>query len=367
MKIRNISTIGTCFLLCAAMLAGCGSSSSSSSAVSSETASEESVSESEAASSEEASSSEESSEETSDSYYPVSVDTYSVSSDGATWTPVTAEYTSEPQRVVANNQGTANLMIRLGLGDKLVGVAAVYGPAPDDVADEFNSVNVIAQGYASKEAVLGVEPDFVAGRGDLFIDGDYGVGTTEELESAGIASYITHVGETGATFDSFLADIENLGTIFNVQDKAAELKEYYQNYVDDLKNDSRWAGTTTKMAEVSWIEDGMPVFGSAATETLQNEAFSMIGLDNINADCDGSQVSIETVIEENPAVIVLFDYEGGPDMNEMIQSLYDNEALQDIDAIKNKHVYSLDFSSIYGGGGDLYTEVSNLADQFYGS
>ena len=120
------------------------------------------------------------------------------------------------------------------------------------------------------------------------------------------------------------------------------------------------------MAEVSWIEDGMPVFGTAATESLQNEAFAMIGLDNINEDCEGSQVSIETVTAENPEVIVLFDYEGGPDMDEMIQSLYDNEALQNIDAIKNKQVYSLDFNAIYGGSGDIYAAMSDLADAFYG-
>ena len=336
MKFKNMMTEGTCLVLSAALLAGCGASASE---TSSESASSEAVATEETASPEVAE----------DSYYPVSVDTYTVSSDGATWTPVTTEYTAEPQRVVANNQGTANLLIRLGL------------------ADQINAVPVIAEGYASKEAVLGVDPDFVAGRGDLFVDGDYGVGTTEELASAGIASYITHVGETGANFQSFLTDIDNLGVIFNVQDKASELKAYYQDYVAALQSDERWAGKTTKMAEVSWIEDGMPVFGSAATESLQNEAFAMIGLDNINEDCDGSQVSIETIIGEDPEVIVMFDYEGGPDMDEMIQSLYDNAALQDISAIKNKKVISLDFNAIYGGSGDLYTAMSDLADEFYGA
>ena len=354
MKLRKAMTLGTSLLLSAAMLAGCGASAADSSAAAAST-------EPEAVPEETASP-----EAADESYYPVSADTYTVSSDGATWTPVTMQYTAEPQRVVANNQGTANLLIRLGLADKLVGVAAVYGPAPADVAEQFDAVPVIAQGYASKEAVLGVNPDFVAGRGDLFVDGDYGVGTTEELSAAGIASYITHVGETGANFESFLADIDNLGVIFNVQDKANELKTYYQDYVDALESAARWAGKTIKMAEVSWIEDGMPVFGSAATESLQNEAFAMIGLDNINEDCDGAQVSIETVIAENPEVIVLFDYDGGPDMDEMIQSLYDNAALQDISAIKNHKVIALDFSAIYGGGGDLYTAMGDLADQFYG-
>lgn len=342
MKNNRFLFLGLSAALSASLFAGCNSSSNSS--TSATTASTESDG----------------------SYYPVSVETYNVSSDGATWTPVTTEYTGEPERVVANCQGTATLLIRLGLANKLVGVAAVYGPAPSDVAEEFDTVPVIADGYASKEAVLGVDPDFVAGRGDLFVDGDYGIGTVDELADAGIASYITHVGETGATFESFLLDIENLGKIFNVEDKATELVQYYEDYTKALKNDERWSNTTIKLAEVSWIEDGMPVFGTAATESLQNEAFAMVGMDNINEDCDGSQVSIETIIAENPDIIVLFDYEGGPDMDEMIQSLYDNEALQDISAIQNKQVYAMDFNAVYGGSGDLYTAVSDLADQFYG-
>lgn len=346
MKNKKFLFLGLSAALTASLLAGCSSSTDEAEATASSSAEATVAS------------------ETSD-YYPVSVDTYTVSSDGATWTSITTEYTSEPEKVVANNQGTATLLIRLGLADKLVGVAAVYGPAPEDVAEEFNAVPVIAEGYASKEAVLGVDPDFVAGRGDLFVDGDYGIGTVEELKDAGIASYITHVGETGATFESFLTDIENLGTIFNVQDKAQELIEYYENYTKELKNDERWSSSTIKIAEVSWIEDGMPVFGSAATESLQNEAFAMVGMDNLNEDCEGSQVSIETIIAENPDLIVLFDYEGGPDMDEMIQSLYDNEALQDISAIQNKKVYAMDFNAVYGGSGDLYTAVSELADFYY--
>jgi iron complex transport system substrate-binding protein len=319
------------------LLAGCGSASSASSASASASSS---------------------------SGYPVTVDTYSVSGDGAAWTPITATYDSEPQRVVANNQGTAQLLIRLGLADKLVGVAAVYGTAPDDVKEAFDKIPVIAQGYASKEAVQGVNPDFVTGRGDLFIDGDYGIGTVDELKDAGISSYITHVGYTGATFTSFLEDIDNYGKIFNVQDKAEDLKEYYQSYTDDLKK--KYGDKDIKLAEVSYINDGSPVFGSASTESLQNEALEMVGMHNINASATGSEVSIETVIAENPQVIILFDYAGGPDMDEMIQSLYDNPQLADIDAIRNHQVYSTDFSQVYGGSGDLYSVVSDLAQKVYG-
>lgn len=74
MKFKNMMTEGTCLVLSAALLAGCGASASE---TSSESASSEAVATEETASPEVAE----------DSYYPVSVDTYTVSSDGATWDP----------------------------------------------------------------------------------------------------------------------------------------------------------------------------------------------------------------------------------------------------------------------------------------
>ena len=101
MKLKNMMTTGTCLVLSAALLAGCGASASE---AASESASSEVVVLEETASQEVAE----------DSYYPVSADTYTVSSDGATWTPVTTEYTAEPQRVVANTRAPPICLIRLG-------------------------------------------------------------------------------------------------------------------------------------------------------------------------------------------------------------------------------------------------------------
>lgn len=293
----------------------------------------------------------------------VTINNYSVSSDGTTWSQIEQTYDSVPEKVVCNNGGIAEIMIRLGLKDKIVGVAAVFGEPEEDIAEDFNSLNIISESYASKEVVLGVNPDCVIGRGDLFVDGDYGIGTVTDLNSVGIATYIAETSTKNATYESFINDIENLGKIFHVEDKATELIEYYNDKIDNLK--TSWGDKELVLAEVSVVEDGIPTFGSAATESLQNEALSMIGLTNINAETTGSEISIETVIEKNPDVIILFDYEGGPDMDTMIQSLYDNESLQDINAIKNKKVISTNFSEIYGGSGSLYTAMEKLAAEIY--
>lgn len=67
--------------------------------------------------------------------YPVTVSNYTT--ENGTWVKKDQTFDKAPERVVANTQGAAELMIRLGLTDKLVGVAALFGSVPDDIADEF--------------------------------------------------------------------------------------------------------------------------------------------------------------------------------------------------------------------------------------
>lgn len=301
-----------------------------------------------------------------ESGYPVTVSTYSMSSDGAVKTAIEETFESAPERVFCNCQGAAELMIRLGLADKIVGVAAVFGTPAEDVAEEFEKLTVVSTGYASKELALSVNPDCMIGRPDLFIDGDYGIGTVTDLNNAGIKTYTTHVDEENATYESFLLDIENLGKIFGVEERAAELIEYYRNLINDMKTDERWAGKSMVMVPVGYVQDGVPYIYGSSTEYIQNEAYEMVNIINAYKDDPSAQISVETMIETNPDVIVLFDYEGGPDMDEMINGLYANESLQQVSAIQNKQIYSLDFNAIYGGGGDLYTAVYELAEQVYG-
>lgn len=300
---------------------------------------------------------------TSDSYYPVTVDSYSISGDGSSWKTVKQTFDTIPKRVVCNNQGTAELMIRLGLTDKIIGVAAVFGEASKDVAEEFNTLDVISQSYASKELVLSVNPDLIIGRGDLFINGDYGVGTVEDLNNMGIVTYISHVGEDKATYKSFLADIENIGKIFNVQDKANQLIAKYEEKINNLK--SKWANKSMTMAEIAVVENGVPTMSNPANQDFQNDAFKIIGLENIFKDYVGSEISVENLIESNPDVLVLFDYTGGPNMDTMIRELYQNSSLQSIKAIKNKRVIALDFNKLFGGSGDIYDVINELANQIY--
>ena len=299
--------------------------------------------------------------------YPLTILNYSVEDDGAAWVEKEQVFESAPERIVCNMQGSAELLIRLGLGDLIVGVAGVFGEVDSDIKAEFDKIPVLSEDYAGQEAILGADPDMVIGRGDLFVEGDYGSGTVDFLNDSGIHTYIMNTGKDGAVFDDFFTDIEELGEIFDVQDTAKALIEQYQEQIDDLKNHASWSGKEKKLAEIASVEDGSFVVSSGKGEYFQNDAFELVGLNNIFQDAPGAEVSNEDLIESNPDVLLLFRYNGGPDTDEMVEELYQNEALQDVTAIKERKIFVADFNAIYGTGGGIFDAVSKLGEAVWTS
>lgn len=168
--------------------------------------------------------------------YPLTIENYTNNGEGTEWTAKSVTFDKAPEKVVANTQGAAELLIKLGLTDKMVGVAALYGAGDPSVQEEFKKIPVISENYASKELVVGASPDLVLGRADLFADADWGVGTVEGLNGLGIQTYLQNTSVKGATLDSLYKDIEQIGQIFDVQENAAayigELKQRAQTIKD---------------------------------------------------------------------------------------------------------------------------------------
>ena len=340
---KSISSLLAMFVLMGA-LAGCSQNNSVSSGVSSEVSSSNSAQ---------------------GTAYPLTVSNYSVEEDGAVWAEKNQVFESAPQRIVANMQGSAELLIRLGLGDRIVGVAAIFGEVDPTLKEEFEKIPVLAEGYAGQEVILGANPDIVIGSGHFFIEADWGSGTVDFLNAADIHTYIMNISKDGAASDDFFRDIDELGRIFDVQEAAEALKAQYQKQIDEMINNPVWSGKEKKLAVISSVEDGNFGVSSGKGLTFQNDAYELIGLNNIFKDAPGDEVSNEDLIESNPDVLVLFWYKGGPDTDAQIEELCRIEALQDVTAIKERQIYVVDCNAFYGCGGGIFDEVSKLAEKVW--
>ncbi|MDK8191804.1 ABC transporter substrate-binding protein [Paenibacillus sp. UMB7766-LJ446] len=195
---------------------------------------------------------------------------------------------------------------------------------------------MILRNYVGIELVVGASPDLVLGRDDLFADADWGVGTVDGLNDMNIRTFLQTTNHQ-ETLDSLYNDIAQLGQIFDVQDNAAKFTESLKARVEAIKSSVADQSEHRFTYIVPATEYTITV-SSMQNDTYQLDALSLLKL---KSTFDGVQreVSVEQLITANPDYLLLSAYAGSPDIDNLIQNLYADPALQSMNAIKNKQIY----------------------------
>ena len=296
--------------------------------------------------------------------YPVTIENYTRAEGGTEWTKKKETFDAEPKKVVANTRPAAELLLHLGLKDQIAGVGATFGAADQSVEKEFNTLKDLGNSYIGKETALSVDPDLIYGRGSLFDNQDWGVGTVDSLNDMGVKTYVLESSITGATFDSVYQDIENTGKIFHKEEAAKsfadEIKAREEKLKDSVKDQKNQTFAYLHMSDPSQVS----VY-SAHDEPFFNDLFSMIKLDNVFKDQAG-EVSEETLIKTDPEVLIVGDWSTIKDSvtgQQVIDALYKNPKLSSMQAIKNKKVYAVDYNYLFGYGYQSLTGMEALVKQ----
>ena len=252
----------------------------------------------------------------------------------------TTTYEKAPESAVALSYSIAEIMVALGLEDKIVAIApSMY--ILDQVSEQYReTVGSFPEleghyGVPSLETVLNTNAEFVYGDSYSFYASS--VGTREDFENAGVKIYATEgTCVSNPAFENIYNDIINIGKIFRVEDRAAEL-------VAQLKQ--REAVVTSKVKGLDPVsvfyydsDNGggveMSTIGNAG---LQLYMLELAGCKNIFDDTDGEfiMVSWEDVIDRDPDYILVCDYYGSGYAEEKIAEMKSNPDTADMDAVKN--------------------------------
>jgi iron complex transport system substrate-binding protein len=241
-----------------------------------------------------------------------------------------------PQKVFCANLYSAENMALLGLEDYIVGknVKANDAEVPmPEIADKLADIPEVEK---SHENVVALGTDFIIGQVSAFKDNSWG--TYEMLAGKNIKSYtISGTLAEDETIENVYEDIENLGKIFKVEDRAAKL-------IEELK------GKAAKIQEaVSDVEESerVRVFvmdsykGNEIYTTskgLESNLIELAGGINVTRNQSDSRwfhTSVETIVESDPDIIIFNDY-GTQTMEEKIEFIKNNPALSEVKAVKNK-------------------------------
>lgn len=282
-------------------------------------------------------------------------------SDGAKDYDVKVE--TPRQKAVTLSQFMTEMLLALDLGDRMVGTALLDNPILPEFKEAYEKIPQlkIGEGHSvSKEGFMATGADFVSGW-DSSIS-EQTTGSPQELIEKDIAPFMAKSYSADATVDTVYEDFELLGKIFGVQDKSTEvinkMKSDIKSVTDKLGN-IKDEDRVKMMVYDSGEKDAM-VVGSG----LANNLIELAGGSNIfgkDAKKPYINVSFESIVAQNPEVILVTDFMAGQPVKEKIEFLKSHPALKDVSAIKNNKIYVV-------GLADLSPGVRNpkLIEEMYG-
>lgn len=221
-----------------------------------------------------------------------------------------------PERVVSLNQGSTEILLSLGLADKVVGTATWTDPILDELAADNESIPRLAENAPSFEVVLEQEPDFVTASFTNTL-GEGGVAAREQFSELGVGTYISPsdcegkvandgdgARETPFTPELVYKEIRELAEIFDVTERGEELVADLEQRMEAVSQEHDFAGTSAMF----WFANSESPYmaGCCGSPGVISDA---LGLENVFDDTNAEwpQINWEVVAARNPDVIVLGD------------------------------------------------------------
>lgn len=258
----------------------------------------------------------------------------------------TIEFSNVPERVVTLNQHATEIMLALGLSDRIVGIAHMDGEIQPEYKEQFNKIPVLSDKYPSRNALIAAKPDFIYGHKEAFED--KWIGTADQLEKQKIKAYITQGALLEhATVQDVYDDISNIGKIFHVETKAQDLNKKIKTEIQQVKEKT---DLVDKRVKVLIFDMALGNQVSVGGKCLESDLIRLAGGDNVFSHYEKSweKTDWQEIVRRNPEVIVINDY-GMMSAQEKIQMLIRNPALAEVDAIKKQRFVIFPFNDTNEG------------------
>lgn len=262
-----------------------------------------------------------------------------------------------PTRVIAYEAGSADKMFELGLEDRMLGYVMTPtnpDPATSPYAKQYANSKLLSKDLLNKEVVVENKADMViAGWNSGFFE-KRGI-TPEILDELGVMSFMhtescfNYPGYPvkQRPFEALYTDLERLGKIFHVEDKAtsvvADLKKRMDAVRESVPEDKPRPG-------VFLYDSGTDQPSTIGNQVPGDEIIEAAGGRNIFHDVNEryTQVSWEAVVDANPEMIIIMSYRDQP-AEQKIKFLRSHPALSEVPAIKNNKIYVMDYNELISG------------------
>ena len=281
----------------------------------------------------------------------------------------TVSFDAPPKRAISNDVNLTEMMLVLGLAEHMVGYTGISGwkTLDEEMRANVKQLPELSSKYPTKEVIVGANADF------FFAGWNYGmkVGgevTPETLEPFGVKVYeltesCTHIMKKGkASIDDMYADLLNLGSIFNVEDRAKNLVNDYKAELKSFKSNLE-TGEPVRAFVYDSGEDTPFTAGLYAMPTALIEAAGGVNVMN-GFEKSWGTVTWEEVVAQNPEVIIIVNY-GSVTAEQKRAFMMSNPAFANIEAVKNDRFVTLEYVEATPGPRNIKA-IKTLAKAFWG-
>lgn len=283
--------------------------------------------------------------------YPLTIDNCGV--------PVTIR--KAPQRAIGLGQNSAEILLLLGLEDKMAGTAFWPSKVLPELADANAKVKLLTVEFPTFESLLAVDPDFVAAALPSLLGDSSKVAKRADFDKVDVPSYLSPStcvtrNDAGDAYGSrsqlwnmelLYREIDELSQIFDVAERGQKLIADFKAREAALR--AKVPAGDKKLSYVFWFSS--PNATADAYLGGKNGASGFIadllgGRNAITAEAEWPTLGWEAIIAANPDVIVVANLDRNrweldkPEAK--IKFLNSDPAVSQMTAVKNKAIVVMD-------------------------
>ena len=254
------------------------------------------------------------------------------------------------ERIVSTAPANTEILVGLGLSDKLVGIDT-YSSDVEGIKSDVEKIDFL---NPDAETIIGLEPDLI------IASGHNKSGASDDpfklVKEAGISVvYIPSSESIQGIYD----DIMFIADITNTKEKGQEIVDNMKSQIDEISQKAK----NVKEKKKVYFEIGpAPNLYSFGNSTFLNEMIELVGAENIFKDENSWLAPTEeSIIERNPDVILTnVDYIDNP-----IQEIKSRPGWENINAVKNNQVYLIDKNSSSRPSSHIIKALNEMAKAIY--
>ncbi|WP_162872977.1 ABC transporter substrate-binding protein [Austwickia chelonae] len=281
-----------------------------------------------------------------DTAYPLTLSTFDF---GHRKKEITVKET--PKKVLVEGHNNIEIMLALGLADKISMAAPTSAPVREDLVERWAGVKK-AQAFPSKEEAIALRPDLILGWygafqekkwGDVGFWHDRGINTYMSLNSYAQGPKVPQ------KVDFEYEDILNIGKIFDKQREAEKIVAEMKGALDQAKKAQEKQPAQQGIAVLEATSGQFRVYGKTSLAgSIADSAGVKLA---VGESDDKKQIGAEQLIEADPEHIFMVFYGADAEASaKAVNTVLEDPALAGLTAVKAKKVHPVALSSIYCSG-----------------